>query len=74
VWQQRERRREARDGLEKTMRSYNNLEVRASAYLIEAVKMAATNADSELWTTVRDIAAEIVKDLELVALSSREHD
>jgi hypothetical protein len=56
------------------MRSYNNLEVRASAYLIEAVKMAATNADSELWTTVRDIAAEIVKDLELVALSSREHD
>ncbi len=54
--------------------SHNDLEVQASTLLIAAIKTAVANAEPQLRLTVSEIAAQIVRDLELLALSAREHD
>jgi hypothetical protein len=73
LWRQRERRREARDGLEKTMWSYNTPEAEAARYLIAEIKKAVENAEPNLRPMVSEIAAQIMRDLDTLALSTREH-
>jgi len=52
----------------------NSVEVQAAVVLMEAIKTAVENAEPGLRSSVSYIAAQIIKDLELLTLSAREHD
>jgi BMFP domain-containing protein YqiC len=52
----------------------NNLEAEAARYLIAEIKKAVENAEPDVQATVREIAAQIMRDLDTLALSTREHN
>jgi hypothetical protein len=55
------------------MWSYNTPEAEAARYLIAEIKKAVENAEPNLRPMVSEIAAQIMRDLDTLALSTREH-
>jgi hypothetical protein len=53
--------------------SDSGIEREAATFLIAAIKKAVENAEPNLRPMVREIAAQIIKDLDTLALSTREH-
>lgn len=56
------------------MWSYNTPEAEAARYLIAEIKKAVENAEPDSRPYVSAIAAQIMRDLDTLALSTREHD
>ena len=57
----------------KQLWSYNTPEAEAARYLIAEIKKAVENAEPDLRPAVNEIAAQIMRDLDSLALSTREH-
>jgi hypothetical protein len=54
--------------------SDNDLELRAATFLIAEIKKAVENAEPDLQPMVGEIAAQIMRDLDSLAKTAREHD
>ena len=54
--------------------SDSSIEWEAATYLIAEIKKAVENSPPNVQTMVRDIAAQIMRDLDTLAATAREHD